>query len=338
MRVAVTGAAGFIGSHITIELANLGHKVLAMDDCSGGNRSNLPAHENILFCHIDLRSTNATMYEFEEFKPEVVYHLAANAREGASFFQPISVVGRNVGAYVNVLTAGIKHGMRRMILFSSMAVYGKQRPPFDEDMDKKPVDVYGLAKAQMEDMTEMLSRCHGFEYIIFRPHNVFGERQALNDIHRNVIGIWMNKIMRGEKLTIYGNGLQQRAFSYIGDSLPCYIRALDGPSYGVFNIGSNRPMTIIEAAADVVGAMGVDLEGTWPESEVLEFLPDRHGEVKYAYSDHKMAERYLGFVEMVGWREGIKRMAEWAKKKGAQEWRNYDEMEIPNEKMPKIWR
>jgi UDP-glucose 4-epimerase len=334
MRVCVTGGAGFLGSYIVDALLLDGHTVMVMDDCSSGTRGNLPVSERMMFCHIDLRNTGPTTMEIMEFEPDVIYHLAANAREGASFYQPVSVTGRNTGAYANVLSAGIKAGMKRMILFSSLAAYGDQEPPFTEDMPLKPVDVYGLAKAQMEDMTKMMADCHGFEYVIFRPFNVYGPRQAINDIHRNVFGIWMNKIMRNEPVTIYGDGQQKRAFSYIEDSVPCYINAMNCEPNQTFNIGSDRPYTVVNAAALTMDAMRKYLDIEKP----IEFLPDRYGEVKFAYCDVEKARTMLGFYGDTLLSDGLDTMASYVAKRGPQEWHNYDQLEIVNEKTPENWR
>lgn len=335
MKVIVTGAAGFIGSHIAIELARQGHDVLAVDDLSGGNINNLVDNHviisNLEFQRRDIRNETEVMSMFYDFRPDVVYHLAANAREGASFFQPQSIMTRNVMAYTNVLKNAIKYKTKRIILFSSIAVYGHQDPPFVETMPRQPADLYGLAKATMEEMTEMMATCHKFDYVILRPHNVYGEKQALNDIHRNVLAIWMNKIMRGEQLIVYGDGTQERAFSYIGDSLPCYIEAMNAPSGKIYNIGSSMPCSINGAAMFVKEAMGV--EPLYP----VRFLPFRHQEVKYAYSSHDLAAEELGLNDATSLYDGVRRMAAWAKSVGPQEWKGGDKLELTNERTPEVW-
>jgi len=332
MRVCVLGGAGFLGSWITRALLDRGHDVLVMDDLSGGSRGNLPSHSHLLFEQLDLRyDLDNLLVAFETFRPEVIFHLAANAREGASFFQPMSVTSRNIGAYTNVLMASIKVGVRRVICFSSIAIYGDQEPPFVETMPKEPIDVYGLAKAHMEDMTQMLAACHDFEWVIVRPHNVFGPGQRLNDRFRNVFGIWMNQILRGEPLTIFGDGSQVRAFSYIEDCLPAFLACMDCPPGLIFNVGSDVDITVNTACELTRLAMGVP---NFPK----QYLDDRHAEVRLAYSDHSLAKSILGLKEEIGVEEGVRRMAEWAKSKGPQEWITGDALEIPNELTPKHWR
>lgn len=338
MKILVTGSAGFIGSWISEALLEEGHVVFGVDDLSTGSLDNIQHlldKDNFHFYQGDLRDLGYTQYIFAYNKGfDIIYHLAANAREGASFYQPQSVISRNTGAYTNTLTEGIKHGMKKMILFSSIAVYGENDVPYTEQMLPMPVDIYGLQKYNMERMTEMLAAVHGFEFVIFRPHNLFGERQAINDIHRNVLAIWMNQIMRNEPTTVYGNGMQQRAFSYIGDSLHCYIRALELQGNRTFNIGSSNKYTIDLAQEAVCQSMGVTSD--YP----IKQLADRHGEIKHAYSNVSKAEQELGlesatFDDFV---KAVEKMATWAMQQGPQAWKTTDPIELPTKEMPSIWR
>ncbi len=333
MNILVAGGAGFIGSWIANQLYHDGHKVCVVDDLSGGDRNNLD--DGVLFYQMDLRELEKVDAFLQIAKVDIIYYLAANAREGASFFQPVSVTSRNTMAYANTLMSAIKYGVKKIILFSSMAVYGEQQPPFTEDMPHFPVDIYGLQKVNMELMTFMLSRSHGIEYAIIRPHNVFGPHQCMSDIHRNVIAIWINKIMRGEPVTIYGDGAQERAFSYIEDSLSSYIAAMAPEITGeIFNIGGDMPIEIGNAAKIVIAAMGKK------EDYAVEYLPDRHGEVRFAFTDHEKARNMLGLGATSSpqcFTDGVKRMVEWAKSIGPQEWKTTDALEIPNEKTPRMW-
>lgn len=326
----MVGGAGFLGSWIANAFNEQDWDVLVVDDLSTGRRSNL--RDGVDFAEVDVRNASAIDKTIQYFEPGIVYHLAANAREGASFFQPISVVTRNTQGYINVLTSSINHWVKRIVLFSSIAVYGHNSPPFQEKDPLNPADIYGLQKANMEEMTKMLSGSHGIEYIIFRPHNCFGENQAINDKHRNVIGIWMNQIMRGEPLTVYGNGTQSRAFSYIHETLPAYLAALSIEPNQTFNIGSDKNYQIIDVLQMVTNAMGVSSD--YP----IRSLQDRHQEVKHAYSDHSKMLDVFNITGGDDIRPGIKAMAKWARGVGPQEWQQGDELEIPNDLTPVNWK
>lgn len=340
-RIFVTGAAGFIGSHIVDALVERGHAVMCMDDLSGGDWRNIqhsrdlnPHTEPVMQADCADRKFLNTVLSDDALRPDTLVHCAANAREGASQFQPHSVCHKNLHAYSAVLSAAIANGVKNVVLFSSMAVYGKQAPPFDERTGMQPVDVYGLNKSAMEQMTHILASVHGFNYVIIRPHNVFGERQRMADKFRNVVAIFMNRIMRNEPLFIYGDGEQQRAFSYIGDSLPCFLTAIEEcATLGnpTVNVGGMEYVTINELASVVKEAMGVGQD--YP----ADHYDPRPLEVKLAYSTYELSQRLLHYTDNTGWREGVKRMAEWAKAQGPQDWVNNEPLEIVSALTPKPW-
>lgn len=335
-RILITGAAGFMGSHIVNFLVKKGYtRIYAVDDLSGGYIENIINHikeKDIMFDQIDLSKKDKTDILISTIRPDIIFHLAANAREGASFFQPLNIVERNYLAYMNVLEPAIKYGLDKVILFSSMAVYGNQKPPFSEDMKRLPVDIYGINKSSMEHTTELLSDIHDFRYTILRPHNVFGPNQSLRDPYRNVIGIFMNRIMRKEPLYIYGDGEQKRAFSYIEDSLPCYIECMkDKTDREIINIGGKYHITVNKLAEMVCKYMNVSYD-RYP----IKHLPDRPNEVKFAYSTWEKSADLLGYDEEIGLEEGILRMAKWAKEKGPQEW-SEEILTLWNNKAPSIW-
>lgn len=326
MRIIVTGAAGFIGSWVAEELVQKGHEVLAIDNLSAGLK-HIPA--GCVFHEMDLYDIK-TSHLIKAFEPDVLYHLASNAREGASQFQPAAVTRSNLAAYVNTLEGAIAGGAKRVVLFSSMSVYGDQVPPFDETMPRKPVDVYAVNKSAMEQITEILADVHDFKYCIIRPHNCFGERQSLHDKFRNVVAIFMNRIMRREPIYIYGDGEQTRAFSYIEDSLPCYIRAMDLDNE-IINIGGVRTIPINDLVKIVVETFQCE----YPKPEIIH-LPDRPKEVKHAYCTYEKSVELLDYEDAVGLVIGIRRMAAWAKSQGPQEWVD-EKMLLVTKDMPKTW-
>ena len=333
-KCLLCGGAGFIGSHIADYLIEEGHEVAVVDDFSGSRPQNV--NPNARLYQFDLRNKDSG-FIFKEFKPEILFYLAANARKGASFFQPADATSRNMCAYVNTLENAIKYKIERVILFSTTARYGNQATPFTENMPPKPQDIYAVNKVAMEEITKQLSDVFDFGWVIIVPRDVFGERQGLTqygmDKYRNVVAIFCNRILQNEPLYIYGDGKQKRAFSYIKDSLPCYVKCMeDSICKEIINIGGMHPITINELADLVCDFMGVDAK-TYPRV----YLPSRHDEVKYAYASYDKSVKILGYEEKYGYKEGIKRMAEWMEEIGQQPWIN-EKMPLYSTKMPMTWR
>jgi UDP-glucose 4-epimerase len=256
-RVLVTGGAGFIGSHVADEAIRLGLETVVLDDLSGGFKENINAKAEFIEGSInDETLVNAL---FKKYKFKYIYHLAAYAAEGLSHFIKRYNYGNNLIGSVNLINASVNYGVKCFVFTSSIAVYGKNQLPMTEDMIPQPKDSYGIAKFAVEQELKVTKELFGLDYIIFRPHNVYGERQNVGDKYRNVIGIFMNQIMQGKPLSIFGNGKQSRAFSYIGDVAPIIGKApLLEKAYGqVFNIGAETPCSINKLAEAVSKAMGV---------------------------------------------------------------------------------
>ena len=326
MNILVTGGAGFMGSYIVDELVKRNHQVYVVDNLSGSTIEYL--NPKAIFYKLDLAQQPELL--MSNIRPEVIFYLAASAREGASQFDPVKITQTNYWAYVKTLENAIKFNVKKVILFSSMAVYGNQQVPFSEDLPPHPVDIYGINKSAMEETTKILADVHGFKWTIIRPHNVAGIRQCLTDKYRNVIAIFMNRIMREEPIYIYGDGKQQRAFSYIGDSLPCYMECMESGDREIFNIGGRNPITI-NALAELV----INCFPEYKHPEIIH-LADRPCEVKDAWCTTKKSEEILGYRERVKIEDWVKNMAEWAKQVGSQKWTE-DTLALKSDKMPKIW-
>ncbi|MBI4064986.1 NAD-dependent epimerase/dehydratase family protein [Candidatus Gottesmanbacteria bacterium] len=317
MRILVTGAAGFMGSHLVDSLIAMGgHDVYGVDDLSGGYTRNV--HPKSHFTVLDLRDKGKTETYITHVKPQLLYHLAADATEGRSQFTPISATERNYLAYLYTLIPCIRCGVKKVVLTSSMSVYGAQTPPFTEIMRRIPEDIYAIAKTAMEEATEILSKVHGFTYVIVRPHNVYGPKQNLADPYRNVIGIFINCILNDKNFYIYGNGEQKRAFTYIDDFNPYFVNSgfLDSVNGEIINIGPQEEYTINELS-DVV------LDTFFPHGKIPahlkpKYLPMRPQEVKEAYCTHDKAVKLLGYKTRVTLKEGVDKMVDWAKTMGPQ--------------------
>lgn len=336
MKIIVTGAAGFIGSHLVDALVEKKHKVFAVDDLSGGFIKNI--NENAIFKKLDLRDLNKTQAFIKSVKPEILFHLAADATEGRSQFTPISSCERNINAYINILVTCIKYKIKKVILTSSMSVYGSQIPPFSEEMPRKPDDVYGVAKTAMENITEILSKVHSFNYLIIRPHNVYGPRQNLSDPYRNVIGIFINCILNNKNFYIYGDGNQKRSFTYIDDLVPYMVHAAfnDNCNNEIFNLGPTEDISINDLADKI---LSVFYPKKVPTHLILKHIASRPLEVKNAYCTNEKANKTFGYKAIVNLDEGIKRMVEWAKTIGPQKFIYLkNELELENKSIPIVWR
>ncbi len=338
-RILCSGAGGFICSHIVGALLKQGHFVVGVDDLSGGFYENVAPFlrdypTQFRFYQTDVGDRKAMTEIFLSHRPETVVHCASNARESASFFSPCDITYRNAMIGATLLELGILHKMQRFVFTSSMSAYGEGRVPFDEKAKRAPVDPYGVNKLAVEMMIEQLAKVHGFSYVILRPHNQFGEGQSLVDPFRNFVAIAMQHIMRKESIYIYGDGTHTRSFSYIQDSLPCFIRAIlnDSIDGEIINLGGKKEITINEMARAVIDEM----VGPGAEYPIIHTEP-RHGEVPHAFSTWAKSVDLLGYEENIGWRSGVARMATWAKLQGPKPWR-FLPLAIPTEKMPLPWR
>lgn len=324
----VTGGAGFIGSHVCNHLLRNGVKVIALDDLSGGFVDNLP--KGSMFVQGSILDRPLVNGIFQKEQIDYVFHLAAYAAEGLSHFIKHFNYQNNLIGSINLINAAIQHRVKCFVFTSSIAVYGKGQLPMTEDMMPMPEDSYGISKYAVEMELRACHEMFGLNSIIFRPHNVYGEHQNIGDRYRNVIGIFMNQIMRGEPLTIFGDGTQMRAFSYIDDVAPVIARSIDTPAANneIFNIGADTPYTVNELAETVSKAMGVDLN--------IRYL-DARNEVQFAYSDHEKAKRVFDLIKPVTLKDGISRMAAWAKKAGPRESKPFENIEIAMN-LPPSWK
>jgi len=324
----VTGGAGFMGSHVADQLLGAGHEVVVLDDLSGGYRDNVP--EGAAFVEGSITDTGCIEQLFSDHDFDRVYHLAAYAAEGLSHFIRRFNYTNNVTGSINLINASVNRGVKCFVFTSSIAVYGPGQTPMREDMTPEPEDPYGIAKYAVELDLAAAHRMFGLDYVIFRPHNVYGERQNTADRYRNVIGIFMNQVMRGEPCSIFGDGEQTRAFSHIDDVAPMIARSPDVPAAlgRIFNVGADRPYTVNELARIVHQAMGRDTG--------VDYL-DARNEVVHAFSDHSLAHETFGRGPGIDLETGVTRMAEWAKQLGPRAATTFKGIEI-EKNLPPSWR
>lgn len=322
MKVLITGASGFIGSRLIEHLLNKGTvdgeeiEIAAIDNLSGGHFNDMLSDRFYLssqhkFHQYDTTSADNMNAAFAIHHPDIVYHLSAYAAEGLSPFIRRYNYQQNLIATANIVNHCIKYGVKRLVFTSSMAVYGDQEAPFTEEMMPYPKDPYGIAKAASERDIQIAGEQHGLEWCIIRPHNVYGINQNIKDPYRNVIGIWINKIKEGQNITIYGNGEQTRAFSYIDDCLEPFVKCgmSNETANEIFNIGGTVSYSIQEAA-EIVRDVIMTHELFTGNQIDIEYLEPRF-EVKHAIPSYQKSIDILQYEDTTSLQDGVKNMWEW---------------------------
>ena len=328
-KILVTGVAGFLGSHLSHQLSELGHKVVGIDNMIGGYEDNIP--KNVEFHNIDC-------CDFEKIKGimkgvQIVYHCAATAHEGLSVFSPFEITKNNYLASVSIFSAAVNEKVKRIIFCSSMARYGSQKYPFTEEMTPKPVDPYAISKVAAEQVLINLCELNKIEWVIAVPHNIIGPKQKYDDPFRNVVSIMINRMLQGKAPIIYGDGKQTRCFSYIDDCLSCMIPMLDKKNLNkqIINIGPDEEfVTINEVAELCANITGVNLPPIYKK--------DRPQEVKHATCSANKARELLNYKTKVSLKEGIQKTFEYIKKRGVKPFEYHINLEIDNELTPDTWK
>ncbi len=320
MKILVTGVAGLLGSRLAEWiLNNTDHKVVGIDDLSGGYTENIP--KGVKFYKFDLKNLSRIDKLFNKHKPDIVYHFAAYAAEGLSPFIRKYNYENNLISSTNLITCSIKHDIKRFIFASSMSVYGnKYEPPFHEDLQQCPIDPYGVAKFSVEQDLKIAYEQHGLNYTIVRPHNFYGQNQNIWDKYRNVLGIWMYQIMNNMPPTIFGDGEQVRAFSYVDDSiLPFWNASQRDECIGeIINLGGIKEYTINEACNILLKVTGTKIQPV--------HLEGRH-EAKHAWSTWEKSVKLLDFEHKIDLEEGLTKMWNWAQTQPMRErffWGDYE--------------
>jgi UDP-glucose 4-epimerase len=316
-----------MGSHLVNALIERGHAVTVLDDLSGGFAENVPSEAR--FVRGGITDNDLVKAIFSETRFDYVFHLAAYAAEGLSHFIKKFNYENNLIGTVNLINASINHEVKCFVFTSSIAVYGNRQSPMSEEAIPLPEDPYGIAKLAVEQELRVSHEMFGLDYVIFRPHNVYGERQNIGDRYRNVVGIFMNQIMQGQPMTIFGDGEQTRAFTYIQDVIPIMTEAPFNAlaRNQVFNIGADTPYTVNELAKQVAKAMGV-----CPEIKHLE----ARNEVKHVFSSHRRLEQAFEYKPHFSLETGLTRMAAWARSVGSRQSKVFARIEI-TKNMPKTW-
>ena len=328
-KILVTGVAGFLGSHLADKLSKLGHEVLGVDNMVGGYKDNIS--KEIEFFNIDC-------CDFQKIKKimkdiDIVYHCAATAHEGLSVFSPFQITKNNYLASISIFSAAINEKVKRIIFCSSMARYGDQKTPFSEDMQTRPIDPYGISKVAAEQVLQNLCDLNNIEWVIAVPHNIIGPKQIYDDPYRNVVSIFLNRMLQGKPPIIYGDGEQKRCFSYIDDCLDCMIPMLDQENLNkqIINIGPDEEFVTINEVVEICANIsGSNLDPIYKK--------DRPREVKHATCSSNKARELLKYKTKTNLKEGILRTCDYIKKRGVREFNYRLSIEIDNNLTPETWK
>lgn len=328
MKIFISGIAGFLGSHIADAMISEGHDVIGCDNMIGGYMDNVPKKA-------EFHKVGAE--NFKEMNKllkgvDIVYHIAAAPYEGLSVFSPNLVNQHTYMTTVSLLSASAQNKVKRFVFTSSMARYGNAKIPFKEEYPANPVDPYGIAKVASEMQIKNICETHGLDYVIAAPHNIIGPRQKYDDPYRNVVSIFINRMLQGKQPVIYGDGEQKRCFSFINDCLYCLTKLKDQKNVvgEIINIGPDEEfVTMNELAQRTADLLNFKLKPI--------YVPDRPKEVRLATSSADKARKLLGYKTTYTLDQGLKEMIDYIKKRGPKPFKYHLDLEIINEKTPRTW-
>jgi len=329
MKVFVSGAAGFLGSHLADAFIQRGDDVVGCDNMIGGDLSNLP--EGIQFEEADCCDVPAMKRLTTGV--DLVYHCAAVATEGLSVFSPALIAKHVYENTAGLLAGAASNTVRRFVFCSSTARYGVGRLPYTEDQTPAPVDPYGIAKYAAELLVANVCETHGIEYAIAVPHNIIGPKQKYDDAYRNVASIMINRMLQGKQPIIYGDGEQTRSFSFVQDCVDPLIKmgTVKGLNGEVINIGPDtETVSINQLAAILAELLSFKLRAI--------YVRDRPKEVKNTSCSADKARRLLGYEAKVPLRDGLQSMIDWIRQHGTKPFSYHLPIEIDSPLVPDTWK
>lgn len=328
-KVVITGISGLLGStYARYLITKGGYEVVGIDNMIGGVEGNVP--EKAEYIRGDIQDT-ALLTEVCK-NADCVFHTAALPYEGLSVFSPAITTNSIVSGTVSVASACLANEVRLLINCSSMARYGDQIPPFTEDMLRKPVDPYGLAKAQAEEHLELLNEIHGLNFVTVVPHNVIGKGQRYYDPFRNVVGIMINRVLQGKPIVVYGDGEQKRSFSNVYDCIEAVFKIMTSNrdiAKQVYNIGPDDNEISIKQLAYKVGHFCEK----YPN---LQHFPDRPREVKNAFCSSDKIRQEFNYNAAITVDQTLKDMISWIKPQ-VRDFEYHLPLEFTTDETPKTW-
>ena len=302
----VTGGAGFIGSHLAEELVRRGERVRVLDNFITGKRENLAPFRNFIeLIEGDIRDMETCRRALRSV--DYVLHQAALTSVPRSVSDPLLNHEININGTANLLMASHEAKVKRFIFASSAAVYGdSQALPLREENEGLPLSPYSLSKLVGEKYCRLFYQLYGLETVCLRYFNVFGPRQDPLSEYATVIPLFVNKILAEERPQIYGDGEQSRDFIFVADAVEANMGAVEAPDEAlgdVFNIAGGERTTINSLVHDISDILGI--------SVIPLYTDPRPGDILHSFADIGKARRILGYVPMVGLKQGLRKAAAW---------------------------
>lgn len=304
MRVLVTGGAGFIGSWTAEELVRGGHKVIVLDNMSSGSEANLSrVAGEVIVVRGDVRERHLIESVVKDHSPDALIHLAAVVSVDEVAEDPVKGFENNVLGTLNVLEAARELGVGKVVYASSAAVYGDPvRLPISEDHPLRPLSVYGGTKLAGEALATSYAGNYGMEVVVLRYFNVYGPRMRPGP-YSGVVRKFIEAVLAGEPVTIFGDGEQTRDFVYVEDVARANAAALKPGVSGVYNIGTGEPVSVAGLARAVMEVAGVEVP--------VKYGPPRPGDIRHSYADIRRARDGLGWEPRTGLAEGLRKTIEF---------------------------
>jgi UDP-glucose 4-epimerase len=300
MKVLVTGGAGFIGSHIVDQLVEKGDQVVIIDNVSSGRVENI--NEQARFYRMDITDPDL-LSVFERERPEAVIHQAAQIHVHTSVEDPLFDAGTNILGTINLLEACRKTGVKKVVYASSAAIYGNpEYLPIDEKHPIAPLSGYGVSKYTVEHYLAVYHHLYGLKYTILRYANVYGLRQDPRG-EGGVISILVDKYLRHEPFTVFGDGEQTRDYIYVGDVARANIEALQLGDGEVLNVGTGVSTSLNEVVKIFNEIAGYENK--------VEYGPERAGDIKHSYFDNGKIRQILAWEPKMTLAEGLRKTYEY---------------------------
>ena len=302
MNICVTGGAGFIGSHLVDRLIQEGHRVLVIDNLSSGVREFInPKAE---FMELDIRDARI-LEVFQQFKPDYVFHEAAQTVVSESMVNPTEDCDINLMGLLNVLQASVKVEVKKFLMPSSAAVYGDlEEMPLTENMIGIPRSCYGLTKSTTEGYLRIYEESFGLPYICYRYSNVYGPRQG-NGGEGGVISIFCERVAKGEGITIFGDGEQTRDFVYVDDVVEANLLGLDNDVTGIINVSTETGVSVNALIDTLETIAGVHVARDYKDARI--------GDIKHSLLSTEKARNVLGYAPKWNLSQGLEKTYDYVK-------------------------